>query len=91
MMQRHHVPLVVEHRRTGAARRGVGLVVDEVGVAPDHLVLAQRGLLACCRRVLDDADVLAPLQLARIGGEPQIAVGRQWRAVVGGGCQRRRS
>ena len=76
-MQRHHLPLVVEHRRTGGARVGVGLVMDEQLQFIHHLVVADGQLLGLAIGVLDDVHRLPHQQLALVLDQRQPAAGGQ--------------
>ena len=64
MVQSNHLPLIVENRRSGRARLGVCLVVNEVIDEADDRVFAQRHLLGIALRVLDHGDILLEQGLA---------------------------
>ena len=81
VVQRHHLPLVVEHRTARVAAQGVGFVPQKIvaaltglGADGQHLVVAQRHLLGFARRVADDGHALTHLGLAGSGVESQKAV-----------------
>ena len=70
VVQRHDLPLVVEHRRAGRARLGVGAVVHEPFRDVDDLVLPQRDLLLLTAGVLHDGHSLADDHGALLVGQP---------------------
>ena len=57
-MERHQVPRVVEHRRTGRARLGVGRIANVVRENVGNRVGLECHLLAASPRVLDDVESL---------------------------------
>ena len=77
MVQRHHLPLVVEDRGTGRARVGVGAVVQEQLQLIDNLVVADRQLFRLTVGVLDDVHLLPHQQLAAVLDQGKPAVGVQ--------------
>jgi hypothetical protein len=74
VMQRHHAPGAVEHRRTRRSRDGVGLIPERhpVLVVLEQLVLADADLLPFAARVLNDRQILPDDGFARraVEGEP---------------------
>ena len=77
VVQRDDLPLVVEHRRAGGARLGVGGVVQVAVGDVDDLVLAQRDLLLLAARVLHDRHELADDRLALGLDQPVVAERRR--------------
>ena len=77
VVQRDDLPLVVEHRRAGGARLGVGRVVQEAVGDVDDPVLAQGDLLLLAARVLHDRHELADDRLALGLDQPVVAERRE--------------